>query len=96
MKVYKMERIVTATLDAGLFLSVLDKTGDAVVIEEILQWNLDGKIQAYVSNRIFDPDTWNMRVEQREEMRKIMEKYHVNILGLYSVLVFPVWMVLIN
>ena len=76
-----MDPLVTVTLDTGLMLSLLDRTREATAVEKILQWHLEGKVRAYVSNRIFDPDTCDMRDEQRKEMRMIIEKYDIEIIG---------------
>jgi hypothetical protein len=59
---------VPVTIDTNAWIQWRGKKGCYQQIEQILQWQTEGKVQIFVSNRMYDPDTWEMYPDQRAEI----------------------------
>jgi hypothetical protein len=68
---------VTVTIDTNAWIQWRAKKGCYPQIEQILRWQQEGKVQIYVSNRLRDPDTWDMYADQRDEILNALAKMGV-------------------
>lgn len=73
-----MEKI---TIDTGVLIVLLEKITGFELIEKIIDWAESEKIMAFVSNRIFEPDTKKMRSEQVSELQEILFNAKVKTIG---------------
>jgi hypothetical protein len=65
------------TLDTGALICVIDKKPGWEDVEKIMSWHSEGKIQLFVSNRIFEPDTKGMHEDQVAGLEQLLHKYKV-------------------
>ncbi|MCK4604147.1 MAG: hypothetical protein KAU41_05530, partial [Deltaproteobacteria bacterium] len=64
--------MVTVTLDTCLLISLLDRKDGFQNTIKLLEWHKDKKIEASVSNRLFEPDIVGMDKDQQEDLINIL------------------------
>jgi hypothetical protein len=50
-------------------------------VREILRWHSAGRLEAFVSNRVFEPDTVRMHPEQVDQLRRTLRDYGIRVVG---------------
>jgi hypothetical protein len=73
--------MVTVTLDTCLLISLLDRKDGFQNTIKLLEWHKDKKIEASVSNRLFEPDIVGMDKDQQEDLINILSKYAIVVKG---------------
>lgn len=67
------------TVDTAVLITLIDDKPGASVVRELLKRHKDGKINLFVSNRVFEHDTRKMRVAQVEKLRALLSDHNVEI-----------------
>ncbi|MES2040064.1 MAG: hypothetical protein V4495_19790 [Pseudomonadota bacterium] len=67
------------TVDTAVLITLIDDKPGASVIRELFKWHKDGKINLFVSNRVFEHDTSKMRAAQVDELRALLSNHNVEI-----------------
>ena len=62
-------------------LALINKEEGHEKIQNILDLCREGKIKAYVSNRIFDPDSWKMPESEKIKVKELIKEYNITIEG---------------
>lgn len=77
--------VLRVSLDTAPVLDWLDwrvdgrLTDTAQHIDQILAWHSAGRIQAFISNRVFDPDTQRMPTDKVEALKRLLNEHGVDI-----------------
>jgi len=69
------------TMDTGVLINILDAKPGAQDVQELLRWHKEGKIEIYVSNRVFEHDTRKMLQAQVQELQTLLKEYNISIEG---------------
>lgn len=69
------------TLDTGLLIAAIDQKPGFEDVLKICQWHSDKRVEAFVSSRLFHPDSVKMEPSQREEIRNFLHRFGIQIQG---------------
>lgn len=69
------------TIDTGVLITLIDAKDRDGHATKILEWVKQGRVQAFVSNRILEPDAKAMRTEGQKALRDFIHENRLRILG---------------